>query len=312
MNIKLVTTQFKRELWENKTGFFWGPLIIAILATVLASYALVSFESVVLSDNVNIHINGENYPKSETNETLTDQEAREKFVNEAKNNPDFLKHAMNVFLSASMTILSISFLVVLIAYAHSTLFDDRKAREVLFWRSLPVSETTNVLTKLLMIFIVAPTIILFLSLCSGSLVYLVGAAVAGEGAALQPAFAKLAMPFKTFGYGLIFLVLLFPVFAWMLFASAFAKKSPMLLSVLVPLGLLLLDKVARSLFHVNLYVKEVLVNYLEFLRRFYPSSHSSTDGLLDAQLIPPLLIVLAIGGLLIAASIWLRNHRYEL
>ena len=65
------------------------------------------------------------------------------------------------------SLLALLFLFVLFAYGLGCLFDDRKNKDILFWRSLPVGEATNVLVKLGFLLLYAPLIAFILNLFVG-------------------------------------------------------------------------------------------------------------------------------------------------
>jgi ABC-2 type transport system permease protein len=71
---------------------------------------------------------------------------------------------LNVMLSVLHGILLLVLLFTTFNYLLGSLYDDRKDRSILFWRSMPVSEREIVLSKFVMAMVVAPLIYIAVSL----------------------------------------------------------------------------------------------------------------------------------------------------
>ena len=153
-----IVAQFKRELWENKVSFVWAPLVFIILL-LGASCWVVSNQNFIITSVESISEAGGD----------ASQEKKYFPINLAADGKmSFLTSNYQAF---SCRLYILAFMVVIAVYAHSTLFSDRKSREILFWRSMPVSETTNVLVKLAMVCVVVP-IIIFISTLGWALLFL--------------------------------------------------------------------------------------------------------------------------------------------
>jgi ABC-2 type transport system permease protein len=214
------------------------------------------------------------------------------------------------FVSLSIFIFTLALLFLLFSaalnYTHRTLFDDRKNREILFWRSMPVSEIQNVGSKLFVLYGIAPILILILTLLAGLSCWLLATLVgANENeTALQP----LLSPFGIYVKIVLAMIALAPVIAWALFSSAFAKKSPLMVSTFLPIGLILADRIVNWATGINLYIRNTIHLYGEFLLQFVRDGKNNIDTLP----IGSFLALLAASGVLIVATIWLRNNRYEI
>jgi ABC-2 type transport system permease protein len=225
---------------------------------------------------------------------------------------------------ANTSLLAIVFLFVGLTYAHGCLFDDRKNKDILFWRSLPVSETSNVLVKLGFLLFYVPTLILALNIVVG-IVVLIGATAffSYHGVSLNNSLgaffhssAALIAP-KIFLSNIFSFMLLLPVIGFMLVSSAWAKKSPFLFSSVLPVGLVIIDVISQKWLGINLYILDILTAYWAMFVRSI--QHSVTGHLpysnaisFDANLIQGLLISTAVGVAFVTGSIWLRNNRYEI
>ena len=60
--------------------------------------------------------------------------------------------------------------IVAFFYCLGALYDDRRDRSILFWKSLPISDTTTVLSKLLTALVLAPAITIAIASAAASMV----------------------------------------------------------------------------------------------------------------------------------------------
>ncbi len=321
MNTKKLLTQVKRELWENKIRFVYAPIITTLLLVALMGVGVVklgmSFGEHGLQFNGGATIGG-----GASNESRMDMRAMlAKIESDGSNVYDMVVSGATF---ANTSLLAILFLFVLLAYAHSCLFDDRKNKDILFWRSLPVSETTNVLVKLSFLLLYAPLITLVLNLIVG-FVALIGATAffSYHGVALSSSLGSFAhssavlIALKIFLSSIFSFILLLPVIGFMLVSSAWAKKSPFLFSSVLPVGLVVIDAISQKWLGLNLHVIDTLTAYWAMFVKSIQvldlghGMHSNTI-LFDANLISGVLLSTAIGAAFVVGAIWLRNNRYEI
>lgn len=134
-------------------------------------------------------------------------------------------------------------------YTLSCLFTERQDESVLFWRSLPISDTTTVASKLIIALVIVPLTVLLSQLVVGILFFGVDA------------FNYLSVFFKG-SISNVFKVIvwsLLPTVAWCLFCSEVAKKNPFLLAFIAPVLVwitdqLFLDGNINALLHVNRWI----------------------------------------------------------
>jgi ABC-2 type transport system permease protein len=127
---------------------------------------------------------------------------------------------------------------VLFFYLLGALYDDRRDRSVLFWKSLPVSDTNTVVSKALAAMLLAP----LLSFAVATLAYLVFLLLITLWSALH-GFNVLPAIAASHPIGMFWRLLLtipvdalwaLPTIGWLLFWSAFARSKPFLWAVLLP------------------------------------------------------------------------------
>ena len=120
----------KREYWEHKGGFYWAPIWVSGVMLLLTLLGIVVAESAASR----IQVNG-GIPWREISERMS--------------SGDFV-HAgtgLDVAYVALAGLLCVVFFFVVFFYLLGALYDDRRDRSVLFWKSLPVSDTSTVLSK---------------------------------------------------------------------------------------------------------------------------------------------------------------------
>jgi ABC-2 type transport system permease protein len=134
----------RREFWEHKGGFFWAPAvaggIFVLLSLMGIIVGLVAARKIpdgatINTDSGSFQVNGMNLAM------LTDNVSAED-LREIGNAID-----VSLFMAASWPLIVLAFVVFF--YCLGSLYDERKDRSVLFWKSLPVSDAETVLSKVL-------------------------------------------------------------------------------------------------------------------------------------------------------------------
>lgn len=125
-------------------------------------------------------------------------------------------------------------------YSISALHAERRDRSILFWKSLPVSDLTTVLSKAFVPLVVLPPIMFAVMLC-GSLLTLLITTLATLLAGFDPRelWSRLHLGFlwTSFGRGMLFLPFWYaPVVAWLMLVSAWARRVPFLWAIAPVIG----------------------------------------------------------------------------
>lgn len=226
---------------------------------------------------------------------------------------------------------NVALVLLVLFYLLDALYADRRDRSVLFWRSLPVSDTATVLSKLFTAMAVAPAIAF-----AAILAYeIVGGLVIGAGGLIAGInlFAELFRPGEILlawlTLALAFLVQslwLAPYYGWCLLCSAWAKKLPLAWAVLVPLGAMALEGIALHTHYLAdgifghfvrwfglLRGREgYLTGALESGRAFAPHGVLMSFATVAGYLLrPELWIGVIIGAVFVAGAVWLRRNRSE-
>lgn len=218
-------TLVKREFWEHKGAFLWTPVVIAGVLVALSLITLVTgrFASHILVDGTGMDFAA----LAHYFDAMTGSEKQA---------------AMQGLLAGIAAPFHIALFFVVVFYALGCLYDERKDRSILFWRSLPVSDGKTVLAKLATALILAPVLVLAVTLVTQLLFLAIATVFAWtQGISAWDNVWGPASPWSFWADLLIahgVHVLWFaPVVAWFMLVSAYVKKAPLLVAILVPLGL---------------------------------------------------------------------------
>ena len=186
----------RRELWENRF-LYLAPLVVAVIVTFTSALAVVFFA------------------------------LRNPGVSDART----VSHLIGPLRMAPAPIM-LTALLIGFFYSLDALYGERRDRSILFWKSLPVSDTTTVLSKASIPMLVLPAIALALSFGTQLvLAPLTGAAMLSKGVSVTHLASLERM--ATMVYGLSVHALWFaPVYALALLVSAWAPRAPLLWTVM--------------------------------------------------------------------------------
>jgi ABC-2 type transport system permease protein len=151
-------------------------------------------------------------------------------------------------------------------YALGALYNERRDRSILFWKSLPISDRMVVGAKACVALVVVPAATLVITLLMHLAMLGLGAIFAVHSGAGEPAFWT-EWPFfqmaVVLAYGFATMMLwLAPLYGWLFMVSAWAKRAPFLWAVLPPLALCVAERVAfNSSVLSNLLADRILGGY---------------------------------------------------
>ena len=252
--MKSLKAMIRRELQEHKWAFVYLPWIVAAFMSLVVVLVYLGLTEV----------NTENF----------------NFSTEIYSNPDLIKamqestfeqrrEAIRAGLLVLGSPLVIALGFALLAFSLSTFFDERKDKSIIFWRSLPVSDSYTVFSKLLVVTVVAPLLVipalLFLHLVSVT----AGSAFFAASDLFPFTWAWQAYPWFDW-IRLIFSLWLqtlwtLPILTWVMLAGAYSRK-PVVAAILPPVVVVLVENVALS---SNLFFNSLL-------ERLYPWSRASS------------------------------------
>jgi len=155
--------------------------------------------------------------------------------------------AESPFIFASL-LLMFSAMVVSVFYSVDALYGERRDRSVLFWKSMPVSDTVTVLAKLSIPLLVLPLVTFAVTFVTQVLMLLLAMMRAGAGPASQLALFQMwwSECFHLVAYHGLWWA---PFWGWFLLASAWARRAPLLWAVLPPLAIGFGERIAFGTSH---------------------------------------------------------------
>lgn len=144
-------------------------------------------------------------------------------------------------------------LIVAIFFCLDALYGERRDRSSLFWKSMPVSDSTAVLSKMAVPMIILPVVTFVLTIATQFLMLLIGAAILsmkGHSAA-----ALWNLPWLQMSAGLLYHLITVhslyyaPIFGWLLLVSAWAKRLPFLWAFLPLAAIGVIEKIVFNSTH---------------------------------------------------------------
>jgi ABC-2 type transport system permease protein len=155
---------------------------------------------------------------------------------------------------AAHAAITLTVMIVAAFYCLGALFNERRDRSILFWKSLPVSDLKTVLSKAAIPMAVLPAVGVVVTVVAQAVILLLSTLIliaAGVSAATPWTIGSVAGEGVVLLYTWITLTLwLAPVYAWLLLVSVWAKRAPFLWAVLPVLALALLEKLAFNTTHL--------------------------------------------------------------
>ncbi len=227
----------RREYWEHKGGFLWAPLIAGATSLLLTAMGLViamvaarghwpDSTNITLDGGRQVQINGLDLGM------LTSQ----------LGHGDLAKLGdgldLTLILASSWPFVVLAF--VMFFYCLGALYDERKDRSVLFWKSLPLSDTSTVLSKVASAALVAPLLATLASIATMfgflMLISLVVLVYGGNPVTLLwgPS-SPLLISAQYLAAIPVYALWAMPTIGWLMLCSAWAKSKPFLWAIMIPL-----------------------------------------------------------------------------
>jgi len=208
------TWSLRREIWENRS-LYLAPLAVGVL--------------IVIATAINVMQMAPRLHMPPLDPTSQHQVVESPFI------------------FASL-LLMFTTMVVSVFYAVDALYGERRDRSILFWKSMPVSDTVTVLAKLSIPLLLLPLLTFAVTFVTQAIMLLLGMMRAGTG--LWGHLGLGSMWWSELFHLLAFHGLWWaPFWGWFLMASAWARRAPLLWATLPPLGVAFAEKIAFGTSH---------------------------------------------------------------
>jgi ABC-2 type transport system permease protein len=221
---------------------------------------------------------------------------------------------------AAMMMLFIVFIVG-VFYCLDALHGERRDRSILFWKSLPVSDLTTVLSKATIPLVVLPLVAFAITVCV-QLTMLLETGVVLIFHGMSPATTWAHFPvfqnWLVLLYGLIALALWHaPIYGWLLLVSGWARRATFLWAVLPLLAIGIFEKITFNTSYFGSFVKQRLFGFAPDAFDFHPHSANGTptiDSLTQLTperylATPDLWLGLLFAAAFLTAAVRLRRYR---
>jgi ABC-2 type transport system permease protein len=231
--MKRMIALLRREFWENKGAFRTTPLVIGGLYVVF----------LLMSIFTTAHIDSELYTFKEAVRLMSEQPV------------ELRSDVMYQGMLASSVFFTVVMGFVIFFYLLGSLYDDRKDRSILFWKSLPASDTLTLGSKLISAMVIIPTFFLIILVITHIIMAIIGSLmIIGVDGNPWTLFLSLVNPLKAWGMiaasWYAHAIWALPIYGWLMLVSAFAPRVPLLFATLPPL------------------IFALLQTWIEFLRTF--------------------------------------------
>ena len=157
------------------------------------------------------------------------------------------------YLFVALLLMAID-LILAVFYCLDALYGERRDRSILFWKSLPVSDLTTVLSKASIPILVLP-LVTFAVTVGTQLVMLLASSAALSGSGMSAAIPWIHVPFldvsmKNFVHLVAFHGVWYaPFYGWLLLVSAWSKRSPFLWATVPPVAIGFAERIAFGTAH---------------------------------------------------------------
>src|SRR5438132_5369214 len=188
---------------------------------------------------------------------------------------------------AAMMMIFIVFIVG-VFYCLDALHSERRDRSILFWKSLPVSDLTTVLSKATIPLVVLPLIAFVITVCV-QLIMVLETAVVLIFHGMSPATTWSVVPFFqnwfVLLYGLAALALWHaPIYGWLLLVSGWVRRATFLWALLPLLAIGIFERITFGTSYFGAFVKHRLIGFAPDAFDFRGQSQPCINSL--AQLNP--------------------------
>ncbi len=220
----------RREMWEHKV--FRGLPLALLVVVLLVNLLMMSID-----------------PFSAVSITLDSEDEATSLANLRQTFAALPVIQQSLVVNGTLIVIGMVINAVLMImaafYLLDALYADRKDQSILFWKSLPISDTRTVLSKLVIAVVVIPLLVLMTGMAAGLTTLAIQAwslgQVSGAASVVWERADLVAL------WGLTALVLVqqaiwfFPVTGWLLLCSAWSMKTPIVVAVVAPMLIIYVD-----------------------------------------------------------------------
>lgn len=238
---------FLKEYWDNKRAILVTPMVATGLFIFFAIVAMINGTG-ILFDGASMF---ENISQAQGFEA----EAAAKITSV-------------LFVTLMLLVIVTGFSMVFTAL--SVLFDERKNKSILFWKSMPVSDTQEVLVKLATVTVVTPVVAIGFAF----IIQLFAAIVVGSMITINTNLSAWNLIFSNINYleliaadiimAFVMILWTLPIITWFMLISSFSRRSPFLLAFIIPI----LVMVIETIFFRSALLFNAILSRIDFLGEY--------------------------------------------
>jgi ABC-2 type transport system permease protein len=259
--MKTMKWLLRREFWENKGSMMWAPLVVGALMVVFVALSTAYGAATGKFDkHTSYSMDGKTTVTNTVKFSSIPDEAKLEMAD---------KVADMYVLTAAPLYLMLS--VIVFFYCLGALYEERRDRSILFWKSLPVSDGQTVLSKVATAALVAPLI----TIAIGTFVSMLFMLIVGIGMATQGVnmFALVLgngnfylAPLRVLAMLPVYVLWALPTIGWLLMVSAWARSKVFLWAVGTPLIAIIVVKWVNYMLgggiNINWFIQNVVARAL--------------------------------------------------
>ena len=233
---------------------------------------------------------------------------------------DVMKQRTAIEMPYSMAAMMIMFTAFIVAvfYCLDALHGERRERSILFWKSLPVSDFTTVLSKAVVALVVIPVITFAVVIVTQLVIFLITSLVLlvhGMSPATTLIHTHYFLNTLLFLYGIVVLTLWHvPTYSWMLLVSGWARRAAFLWAILPWIAIMFFERITFGTYYFYSFIKYRFGFPAATAFNFPDPKHPCLDSLSQLTLgryltTPGVWIGLAVGIAFLAIAIRMRRYR---
>lgn len=278
---------FLKEFWDHRRAILITPAVITGLFMILVIGALITGNDLFFND---ISLN---------------EMMREGFA-EAQEEGWAPSSVVTRILVGSTVLLWIASLFTITFTSLSSLHDERKDGSILFWKSMPVSDTQEVLVKLATVVFVIPLAIFPFAIITEIFTVIVMSILG-----LTNGVNVWEMLISNINIPLLFILnivpqvitilWLLPIIAWFMLVSSFSRRPPFLVAFAVPAIIIATEEI---FFNGSLLVEAITTLFESWANNVGEGTYFATTSFSE----PAFWVGLVIAGGLTAGSIYFRRR----
>lgn len=278
---------FLKEFWDHRRAILITPMVITGLFMIFVVGALITGNDIFFND-------------------MSLNEQMKEGFSEASDEGWAPSSIITRMLVGSTVLLWIGALFTITFTSLSSLHDERKDGSILFWKSMPVSDTQEVLVKLATVAFVIPLMIIPFALIIEFFMVIVMTIIGlSNGLNLwEMLYSNINVPLLlvlNIVPQLITVLWILPIIAWFMLVSSFSRRPPFLVAFAVPAIVIATEEI---FFNGSLLVNAIVILFKNWAQNLGQGTYFATTSFSE----PSFWVGLVIAGGLTAGSIYFRKR----